>query len=123
MEAWREALAEHPDEEFGRYIVTGLAHGFRIGYESSRVHGASLPRNMQSTRGHPDVVQRYLDEEKVLGTLHGPVEHFSAMHVSTFGVIPKSGGGSSWIGQRRAVKVLTMAFPQRPVLLSIYAAR
>ena len=58
VEAWRAALAGHPDGEFRRFIVTGLAEGFRIGHESSRVRGAGFPRNMRSTREHPDVVQR-----------------------------------------------------------------
>ena len=120
VEAWRAAQAGHPDEELGRFIVTGLAKGLRIGHENSRVRGAGLPRD---TRSHPDVVQRYLDEEGAAGTLQGPVEHFNEVHVSPLASSQSRAhrvcGGSYWICQRRAVEVLTTAFPRRPVWSSM----
>ena len=37
VEAWRTALAKHPDRAFAQFIVAGLAESFRIGHESSHV--------------------------------------------------------------------------------------
>ena len=96
VEAWRTALAKHPDRAFAQFIVAGLTEGFRIGHGVSHVCKRGPPRNMRSAGEHPDVVQRYLDEERASGALRGPVQHPEAVHVSPFGVIPKSGPQGRW---------------------------
>ena len=34
-EAWKLALASHPDRAFVRYLIGGISEGFRIGFNCS----------------------------------------------------------------------------------------
>ena len=31
--AWAEGLCGHPDQVFARYLLEGIRHGFRMGYD------------------------------------------------------------------------------------------
>ena len=96
--AWAEALAGHPDRALVRYIVEGLTHGFRIGFQ----RGAPLRSahdNLESARQHPEVIRAYLEKERRLGRMLGPfdtVDHLPPLQVSRFGVIPKGHGTGEW---------------------------
>ena len=96
-QAWEEALAEHPDKAFTRYILDGLRHGFRVGFQC---HSPlkSATSNMPSAREHPDVVQQYIMEELAKGRLLGPfqLDQLRGMHINRFGVIPKGHNSGKW---------------------------
>ena len=81
--AWDEALAEHPDPRFRRYIIEGIRDGFRIGF-NHKVGVRSSPVNMGSAMEHSEVVGDYLVAE----CSEGRVE-FPYVHTSRFGGIPK----------------------------------
>ncbi len=89
---WDHSLWNHQDQRFRKYIVDGIRHGFRVGFNyelASSVRSSS--HNMVSASEHPEVIQGYLAEEcsegRVLGLL-SPTQVPSA-HISSFGVIPK----------------------------------
>lgn len=62
--AWAEALSSHPDRAFVKYLLDGICHGFRIGYndDPSRMR-RSAKRNMLSAKQIPQVVSEYLKRE------------------------------------------------------------
>jgi hypothetical protein len=37
LSQWRGALAQHPDDQFRRYILGGIERGFRIGFDHSNL--------------------------------------------------------------------------------------
>ena len=96
VEAWQAALAVYPDRDFANLLVEGLANGFRIGYDDGCTPRSRSRRNMRSAAEHPDVVRRYIAAEVAAGTLRGPVQNQAGVHVSPFGVIPKSGPPGRW---------------------------
>lgn len=100
LEAWQELLKWHPDQEFADYILRGIEFGFRIGFNSQRVSLKSRGKNMHSTREHPQVVSKYLEEEARLSRIVdiGPAEAAKSLniHCSPFGVIPKKNTPNKW---------------------------
>ena len=93
---WDQALARHPDQRFRVYIVEGIKKGFRIGFDGGRgAIVAVVPQNMPSVNENPEVVDTYLAEECCQGRVGGPLDPamLSGVHVSRFGVIPKSTPG------------------------------
>ena len=84
-------LQGHPDQRYVDYILSGLRHGFRIGFSRSSLRAAK--RNIQSALEHPEVVTRYLEEEMKAGRVLGPFSREDAdaavWQISKFGVIPK----------------------------------
>jgi len=55
-EAWAAALRSHPDAEFAGFILEGIQHGFRIGY-NHKDHTFSLAhKNLPSVAEHPDII-------------------------------------------------------------------
>ena len=96
--AWDRALQAHPDRAFVRYIIDGLTHGFRIGFNRSSAFQSSSA-NMASALLHPEVVTDYLRKEISLGRMLGPFpSSFSApeLHINPFGVIPKGHQPGKW---------------------------
>ena len=94
-EVWERALELHPDQEFARFICSGIRYGFRIGFSYHLCSCKPAKGNMQSVSQHQDVVERYLGEEREAGRIMGPFkqEAFPHVQVSPFGVIPKSEPG------------------------------
>ena len=92
---WERALLAHPDQEFARYVCSGIREGFRIGFDYRCARCKSGPGNMKSVQEHGDVVERYIGAECEARRLLGPLERsrFPQVHVSPFGVIPKSEPG------------------------------
>ena len=84
-------LANHPDHVFTSYVVNGIKHGFRVGYDRSKTL-KNCTSNMVSALQHPDVVPDYLKQELLLNHMvvippaQVPYIH---CHISPFGVIPK----------------------------------
>ena len=91
---WAEALAEHPDADFRRFIVTGLTHGFRIGFDCGHPLRSAL-RTRPSAEAHTAVVEEYLTRERNAGRLIGPLPA-AGLHASRVGVIPKGHTPGKW---------------------------
>ena len=65
---WAELLRAHPDQSFAQYILQGLRCGFHIGFKrGSNLRAAK--KNMFSAEEHPEVIQKFLQEECELGQL------------------------------------------------------
>jgi hypothetical protein len=98
-EQWCLELTSHPDRAFSSYIIAGVSHGFRIGFDYISHSCKPALRNMQSAIDNPKVVQAYLDMEVGLGRLVGPIqEHLvpRGAQISPFGVIPKTSQPGKW---------------------------
>ncbi len=63
VEEWQKALAAHPEREFVKYVINGVCHGFRIGFDRRKVAPVSTSRNIPSTFQHPEPVRQYLATE------------------------------------------------------------
>jgi hypothetical protein len=50
LPSWHWALAGHPDKAFARYVLDGMEHGFRVGFDHSTALVSST-RNMPSALG------------------------------------------------------------------------
>lgn len=100
LEAWRELLIPHPDQEFVKYILRGIEFGFRIGFKGDGMTLQSRGKNMRSAQEHPQVVTQYLEEEARLGritNIGAPALAASQnIHCSPFGVIPKRNRPDKW---------------------------
>ena len=94
--AWASHLQSHPDRAYVDYIVQGIHHGFRLGFAYGAVKLRSASRNMRSAEENPEVVEQYLAKECGLGRVVGPLEPDVRIHVSRFGVIPKSHQPGKW---------------------------
>ena len=57
---WERGLASHPDQDFVRYVCSGIREGFRIGHDHRQHHSRSLKRNVNSALEHREVVETYL---------------------------------------------------------------
>lgn len=98
-EAWSAELRSHPDPDYVSYIMHGLEHGFRIGYNYDSNVCASAKRNMQSAVEHPEPIEKYIDGEVRAGRILGPLPpglEAVGIHVSRFGVIPKPHQPGKW---------------------------
>lgn len=95
--AWSVYLRLHPDQAFSSYLLDGLQHGFRIGFDYTT---SCVPcwSNMKSARDNPLVVSSYLQEELRLGRVAVfPLDLGSHLvQLSPFGVIPKRGQPGKW---------------------------
>ena len=93
-QSWSTALADHPDPDLRRFIVAGLTHGFRIGFDRSHPLRSAC-RNMPSAQTHAAVVDEYLAKERSAGSLIGPIPA-AGLHTNRFGVIPKGHTPGKW---------------------------
>ena len=91
-------LGDYPDQTAAAYVLTGLREGFHIGFETSSVTLRSASSNMRSALVHPSVIDAYLETEVSHGRVAGPftVPPYPNLHVSRFGVIPKSNQPGKW---------------------------
>ena len=96
---WAKEMEEHPDVNFRTYILNGIRNGFRIGFDYQHHQCKSASVNLSSALTNARVVQEYLDKERSLGRIIGPVplERVPVdTQLSPFGVIPKSGQPGKW---------------------------
>ena len=95
LAAWSHHLVQHPDKEFVRYIMEGLCFGFRLGFDHVRYSCVRARGNMASTRQDSNLVSSYLDEERSLGRVIGPldIEAFPIVQCSPMGLVPKGSSG------------------------------
>ena len=93
--AWETSLAKHPDPTFRQFILTGLTHGFRIGFNRTQ-QLSSAQKNMFSAVKNPTVIEEYLTKERAEQRLIGPLPFPESLHISRFGVIPKGHTPGKW---------------------------
>ena len=94
---WAAQLQFHPDREFCNYVLNGIANGFRIGFNPSKVQCVSAKGNMQSARRHSLVVEEYLEKEVSMKRVVGPlVDKPCGVQINKFGVIPKNHQPGKW---------------------------
>ena len=100
---WEAELRGHPDSEFADFLVEGIRCGFRIGFDYGSQVGISATNNMHSAREHPEPIDRYVREEMSAGRIirlssgsAGEGVTAQGIHVSRFGVIPKSHQPGKW---------------------------
>ena len=79
------------------YILLGLDGGFKEGFEYSHWL-RSATQNMPSAQDHPEVVERYLDKETILGPFQPGVIY--SLHISQIGMIPKGHYSGKWTDHR-----------------------
>ena len=97
-QCWQYYLATHPNQELVQFFLKGLVQGFRIGFNNSINSLRSARKNLQGATLHPEVVDQYLKEELALSRVYGPYPKSvcSTMHISRFGVIPKTHQPNKW---------------------------
>ena len=98
LKAWSAALRSHPDTEFAGYILEGIQHGFRIGYNHTDHTCLPAVRNLPSATEHPDVISKYLTTEVAKGRMLGPLPTgtIPEIQISRIGVIPKKSTPGKW---------------------------
>ena len=91
-------LSSHPDTEFVAFILRGMMHGFRIGFNRSHGHLHSLSANHPSSLANGTVVDEYIASEVALGRLVGPITGKAAVgvHLSPIGLVPKAHQVNRW---------------------------
>ena len=88
-------LCNHPDRHKVDYVLSGLRHGFRLGFHPESTHLKSAKANCPSALKQPSIIDEYLAKEVSLGRVFGPtaIPPIESLQVSRFGVIPKKDGG------------------------------
>ena len=97
LERWSNELLLHPDQCFVQYILSGIANGFRIGFDRHcplrQPHYTMLTQN-------PSIIAEYLQREVALGRMKclpstGLGCH-RGVHLSPIGAIPKKHRPGKW---------------------------
>ena len=66
-------MGQHPDGEFARFVLRGIAGGFRIGFNYQRISCKPVRCNRKSAIESADVVKEYLFTEQAAGRVVGPL--------------------------------------------------
>ena len=77
LPAWKKKLEKHPDQDYVKYILSGIEYGFRIGVDVTREF-KSATQNMLSAKQPPQVIEEYLQSEVGKGNILGPFAPGSA---------------------------------------------
>ena len=83
------------------FILSCIKEGFRVGYHrpsECKPALSSARKNMKSAEDNPHVVTDFMDAELRRGVVLGPFrrQEVSEVHISRFGVIPKSSRPGKW---------------------------
>ena len=96
--AWCYFLQGETDRELVQFFLQGISQGFHVGfsYDTCAIHPAT--KNLQCAYSHPQVVEEYLRIEVTTSRVAGPFcqSAISGVHISRFGVIPKSHQPNKW---------------------------
>ena len=96
-DVWSLFLTKHPDRQLVDYLIRGLRNGFRIGCNASAQCLQSASTNMPSADLHPEVIDKYLQDELECNRLvEVPYSNASLVHISRFGAIPKKRQPGKW---------------------------
>ena len=98
VNAWATHLATHPDRAFASYIIDGLSHGFRIGFDHQYHICRPAASNHPSALEHPSVISERLEAEVSKGRLIGPLNptEFPEVQTSSLGAVPKKHSENKW---------------------------
>ena len=88
---WQEARADHPDQQFVDYILSGRRRGFHIGADRSRLSLKKCHGNLPSVQQHSAIVEECMARERAANRVLGPLPLHQAKrcHASPMGLIPK----------------------------------
>ena len=91
-------LAQHPDQSFATYILTGLTSGFRIGFSNDRSQLRTHHSNHPSVLANEQVVDERIMAELEAGRLLVPFpQHLlPSIHTSPLGLVPKAHQVNKW---------------------------
>ena len=98
LEAWDMCLRNHPDRTFASYILSGISHGFHIGF-NHETPIRSAKGNMSSAAHHAPVIEDYLKAELEANRILGPFQPSNMpcpIHISPIGIIPKRHQHNKW---------------------------
>ena len=97
VERFTRELQSHPNQIQVSYVLNGLRHGFRLGFQQ---HHTLKPakRNKDSAINNPQVIDSYLENEVRRQRVAGPYDSppIPDLQISSFGVIPKRGQPGKW---------------------------
>ena len=97
LDVWSLLLTKYPDRQLVDYLIWGLHNGFRIGCNASAQCLQSSFTNMPSADLHPEVIDRYIQDELECNRLvEVPYSNASLVHISRFGAIPKKHQPGKW---------------------------
>ena len=98
LSKFRAELVNHPDRSAVAYVLSGVQFGFQVGFAAPSGSLKSASSNMRSSLEHPSIIDEYLKTEVSLGRVAGPFSSppFPNLHISRFGVIPKSNQPGKW---------------------------
>ena len=85
VEVWSHVMSRHPNEDIRSYVVSGLAQGFRVGFNHAH-ELRSAWWNMLSADAYPTVVQSYIDKERKVRRIIDPLGAPN-VHLNRIGVI------------------------------------
>ena len=75
---WQYALRNHPDREFGNYIVEGISSGFWVNFQGTvRVRKPTM-KNMRSAFQCERNIDEFLAAEYEAGRILGPFERITS---------------------------------------------
>ena len=91
LASWEAQLSKHPDPAFTHYIIDGITHGFRLGYNHIAHMCTRASSNHPSAQEHPAVISKALESEVEKGRLIGPLHmaDFPYVQVRSLGAVPK----------------------------------
>ena len=92
LDRWKQELESHPDRVYVNYILQGIEHGFRIGFDR-QCQLQSASSNMPTR--NPKVISNYLEREVSLGRMVRQPKG-EGIHISPMGVIPKKHKPGKW---------------------------
>ena len=96
-DVWSLLLTKHPDRQFVNYLIRGLRGGFHVGCHASAQDLQSALTNMPCAIRHPEVIDKYLQDELECNRLvEVTPSESSVVHISRFGVIPKKHQPGRW---------------------------
>ena len=91
-------LLRRPDPSVVDYVLTGLWHGFCLGFNPSVVFLRSVSQNKSSALLQPEVIDKYLlakmDKCRMAGPF--PTPPLTNLHTSCFGMISKKHQPGKW---------------------------
>ena len=106
LPAWTDLLAGHPNQKLVKFFLDGISNGFRLGFDHTKFILKSAGRNLPAAVAHPEVVIEYLQHEISMKRVAGPFPVLHDVHISRFGVIPKSHQINKWR------LILDLSFPK-----------
>ena len=95
LDAWRSALAHHPDRKWVNQLLQGIQHGFRIGLQPPAAC-KSATGNLPSAQEQQQLITDYLQQQVQEGFMLGPYppEECQGIVVSPMGAVLKRTPGA-----------------------------